>query len=53
MSCYVYDFIKFAIIAGGINGVSQACTQPNDGQKYYWPKHVVAMLCITDNIVVL
>jgi len=21
MSCYVYDFIMFAIIAGGINGV--------------------------------
>jgi len=22
MSCYVYDFIKIATIAGGINGVS-------------------------------
>jgi len=22
MSCYVYDFVKIAIIAGGINGVS-------------------------------
>jgi len=32
---------------------SDNCIQPDDGQKYYWPKHVVDMLCIIDSIVVL
>jgi len=32
---------------------SDYCIQPDDGQKYYWPKHAVDMLCIIDNIVVL
>jgi len=29
------------------------CTQPHDGQKQYWPKHVVDMLRIIEKIVVL
>ena len=32
---------------------SENCIQPDDGQKYYWPKHVVDVLCVIDNIVVL
>jgi len=32
---------------------SDSCIQPDDGQKYYWPKHVVDVLCIIDSIVVL
>ena len=32
---------------------SDNCTQPDDGQKYYWPKHVVDMLFITDDRFVL
>jgi len=32
MSCYLCDFIKIAIIAGGISGVSQAIdTSSNNG----------------------
>ena len=32
---------------------SDNCIQPDDGQKQYWPKHAVDMLCIVDNTVVL
>ena len=32
---------------------SDNCIQPDDGQKYCWPKHVVDMLCIIDSIAVL
>jgi len=32
---------------------SDNCIQPDDGQKYYWPKHAVDMLFIFNNIVVL
>jgi hypothetical protein len=32
---------------------SDNCIEPDDGQKYYWPKLVVDMLCVSDNIFVL
>jgi len=32
---------------------SYNCIQSDDGQKYYWLKHLVDMLCVFDNIVVL
>jgi len=32
---------------------SDNCIQLDDGQKYYWPEHLIDMLCITDSIVVL
>ena len=49
---------KYLIVASrwlflSLHTFSDNCSQPNDGQKYYCPKHVVDMLCIIDNIVVL
>ena len=32
---------------------SDNCIQPDDDQKKYWPKHVVDMLYIIDNILVI
>jgi len=45
-ACILYRVIYCVVF-------SDNCIQPDDGQKLYWPKHVVDMLCIIENIVVL
>jgi len=43
----IYNMIQYCVV------FSDNCIQPDDGQKQYWPKHVVDMLCIIGNTVVL